>query len=60
MDIREAKVPNVDYINVTVSIGVSDYKPDETAQELYHNADKVLYEAKHRGRNKVIAFSRGN
>ncbi len=59
MDIREAKVPNVDYINVTVSIGVSDYKPDETAQELYHNADKVLYEAKHRGRNKVIAFSRG-
>ena len=58
MDISEAKVPNLTHIKITVSIGVSDYNSVESAEEFYHNADKALYEAKNRGRNKVVVFNR--
>lgn len=58
MDISEAKIPNVNHLKITVSIGVSSFEPDETAEDIYHNADKALYEAKNRGRNKVVVFNR--
>ncbi len=58
MDISEAKIPGVSYLKVTVSIGVSDFMSDETSDEFYQNADRALYEAKHRGRNKVVIYNR--
>ncbi len=42
---------------LTVSIGVASYpEHSETKQQLLSNADQALYEAKHSGRNKVIAY----
>jgi diguanylate cyclase (GGDEF)-like protein len=64
--IRElvAKTP-VNYadaaINMTVSIGITSYDPQNTQSItkglLIAQADKALYQAKHSGRNKVIIFT---
>lgn len=43
-------------INVTISIGVSQYYKSDLPQTLYENADKALYEAKTTGRNKAIIY----
>lgn len=40
---------------VTASFGVAQYKPGMTARELMQKADKYLYEAKTKGRNRVCA-----
>lgn len=43
-------------IDLTVSIGVSQWKNDSfsSAEEFVANADKLLYQAKNNGRNRVI------
>ena len=41
-------------LNITISIGVYQYKETDTAKELYAKADKGLYNAKSTGRNKVV------
>ena len=38
---------------VTVSIGVSSYRPNEPLEDFVTRADGALYEAKHKGRNCV-------
>ncbi len=42
---------------VTVSIGLAEYKKDETAEALIRRADQALYKAKESGRNCVVAES---
>ncbi|TVP89522.1 MAG: diguanylate cyclase [Pseudomonadaceae bacterium] len=44
--------------NVTISIGVAEYKPDMDidAEALLVCADKALYEAKSAGRNRLVVF----
>lgn len=43
--------PDEDCINITISLGVAEYKDEE---DFIINADKALYKAKESGRNKVI------
>jgi PleD family two-component response regulator len=38
---------------VTVSIGIAEYRPGETVSSLIGRADEALYGAKHAGRNRV-------
>ncbi len=40
------------FIKCSVSIGISDYTPDDTAQDLVRRADEKLYEAKRSGKNR--------
>lgn len=43
-----------DNVQVTASFGVATLNANETLEQLFNNADKALYEAKHQGRNKVV------
>ncbi|WP_238131925.1 GGDEF domain-containing protein [Vibrio cincinnatiensis] len=40
--------------NITASFGVVEYQPIESADDLVDRADKLLYEAKNLGRNRVM------
>jgi len=40
--------------NISASFGVAELKPDETSESLIERADKLLYEAKQLGRNRVM------
>ncbi len=42
-------------ISVTISVGVSVKKPNDTWETLYERADKALYQSKQNGRNRVIS-----
>ena len=42
-------------IVVTMSAGVTSFHPGETIDEAFARADRLLYDAKQSGRNKVIS-----
>jgi diguanylate cyclase (GGDEF)-like protein len=42
---------------ITLSLGVAEFLPETTKDDLYRNADKALYLAKNRGRNNTVVFS---
>lgn len=43
-----------DEVKVTASFGVATLNASETLEQLFNNADKALYQAKHQGRNNVV------
>lgn len=43
-----------DYLSVTVSIGVSQFKKSDTPSDLIARADQALYDAKHKGKNCAV------
>tara|TARA_R110000868_G_scaffold121886_3_gene323368 strand:+ start:1122 stop:2051 length:930 start_codon:yes stop_codon:yes gene_type:complete len=47
-------------IKVTLSIGISLATQDCKFESLYKNADRLLYEAKHAGRNKVMLATKAD
>ncbi|MBO6519293.1 MAG: GGDEF domain-containing protein [Rhodospirillales bacterium] len=47
-------------IAVTFSLGVAEYREGQSLDDVLHDADQALYEAKQSGRNKVCAFSGAN
>ncbi len=51
---------NESSIQVTVSIGVSTLRTDDSASLLFDRADKALYNAKDNGRNQVISAEQLN
>jgi diguanylate cyclase (GGDEF)-like protein len=51
----------VDYreheLNVTLSLGVAQWDGNSHLDELFYQADKALYQAKNKGRNRVFNFA---
>ena len=41
-------------INVTISMGLAEFRQNESGEELFAQADKALYKAKESGRNRVV------
>ncbi len=57
-DVAETPFPVMggrEHLTVTISIGVAASQADDTPEALLKRADEGVYEAKSRGRNKVIA-----
>lgn len=52
---RHIETLNPGGIPVTCSIGVAALAPDESFDSLFRRADAAVYEAKHLGRNQVVA-----
>jgi diguanylate cyclase len=44
------------FIHLTISLGVSEARPDDNPTTLLARADKALYESKQNGRNRVTSF----
>jgi diguanylate cyclase (GGDEF)-like protein len=44
--------------NITISMGIASYPEDgRTAEELLKKADAALYEAKNKGRDRVVGYT---
>ena len=44
-------------VPVTTSIGLASHSKEKDMFELIQNADMAMYQAKHKGKNRVVAFS---
>jgi diguanylate cyclase (GGDEF)-like protein len=41
-------------VSFTVSCGIAEFVPEESGENLVRRADAAMYEAKHRGKNRVV------
>lgn len=48
-------LPTGERIQITVSIGISELRPDEEAEQWFRRTDALLYQAKQAGRNRIEA-----
>ncbi len=56
IDITEAKVKGVPYLQVTASLGINYFDKKVSPEEFYQGADKALYQSKINGRNRVTVY----
>lgn len=57
INISDDQVLGCDTLKVTISVGVSEFDENyDCIERLHQNADVALYEAKRRGRNRVIVY----
>jgi diguanylate cyclase (GGDEF)-like protein len=42
-------------VSITVSVGLTEHHPKQTLAQTIERADRLLYEAKHQGRNRVVS-----
>lgn len=52
--VESIRFDNLNDFCITISIGVSEYRPQESFQNTINRADKALYRAKELGRNRVV------
>jgi diguanylate cyclase (GGDEF)-like protein/PAS domain S-box-containing protein len=52
--VAEPIVTRAGSLHITISIGVTLARPDETSEELIARADTAMYQAKQTGRNQVV------
>jgi len=43
-------------INLTISVGIAEYSPNQDKLQLYSEADSAMYKAKKNGRNQVACY----
>jgi diguanylate cyclase (GGDEF)-like protein/putative nucleotidyltransferase with HDIG domain len=55
--IRALKIPGVDRLRVTASLGVAEVEPGDSVESVLRRADKALYTAKQTGRDKVCSLT---
>lgn len=61
-DIRSARIPEVEFTQVTASCGVAAMDPQgglDSPAELFHAADTAMNEAKRAGKNRVAVYGEG-
>jgi diguanylate cyclase (GGDEF)-like protein/PAS domain S-box-containing protein len=52
--VSRSSVPEIPGLGVTVSIGVTEARSDDTVESLVGRADALMYEAKKQGRDRVV------
>jgi len=57
MAVKYGTDPKYSGLKVSLSIGVSSFEPGVSFEELIKRADKAMYWAKEKGRNKAVKYS---
>lgn len=52
-DISDFNIKNTQSLDITISIGIGEYRPHENIQEFIERVDSALYQAKKDGRNCI-------
>ena len=55
--LQESKIGGVDKLKITASFGVSQVEPGDSVESVLRRADKALYTAKEKGRNRTCSLT---